>query len=167
MKKLLLAAAVVTTLSGCASIMNGPTQSVTIQSTPEGAAISVTNKAGEKVHTGSAPLTVVLKRSAGYFKPEVYTIAFTKEGFLPKEVVITGTMSGWFIGNLLFGGLIGMLAVDPVTGSMYSLPNSVGEILEVTPAKTSENSQEFGALSIVSTTMLTPEQMKLARLVSQ
>jgi uncharacterized protein YceK len=165
MKKLLLAAAVVTTLSGCASIINGPTQSVTIKSTPEGAAISVTNKAGEKIHTGTAPLTVVLKRSAGYFKPEVYTIAFAKEGFAPKEVVITGTMSGWFIGNLLFGGLIGMLAVDPVTGSMYTLPDSVGETLVATQDKTSDKSQGVGTLSIVSTTLLTTEQMKLARLV--
>jgi uncharacterized protein YceK len=167
MKNLLLTAAIVVTLSGCASIMNGPTQSVTIKSTPEGAAISVTNKAGEKVHTGTAPLTVALKRSAGYFKPEVYTVAFVKEGFAPKEVVITGTMSGWFIGNLLFGGLIGMLAVDPVTGSMYTLPSSVGETLAETPAKTSENSLGVSALSIVSTTTLTPEQLKLARLVVQ
>ncbi len=167
MKSLFLAGAFVMTLSGCASIINGPTQSVTIKSTPEGAAISVTNKAGEKVHTGTAPLTVALKRAAGYFKPEVYTVAFAKEGFAPKEVVVTGTMSGWFIGNLLFGGLIGMLAVDPVTGSMYTLPDSVAETLVATPAKTSENSLGFSTLNIVSTTTLTPEQLKLARLVVQ
>jgi uncharacterized protein YceK len=167
MKKLLLTGAFVMTLSGCASIINGPTQSVTIKSTPEGAAISVTNKAGEKVHTGTAPLTVVLKRSAGYFKPEVYTVAFVKEGFTPKEVVITGTMSGWFIGNLLFGGIIGMLAVDPVTGSMYTLPDSVGETLVEASAKTSESLHGVSTLRVVSTTGLTPEQLKLARLVVQ
>jgi uncharacterized protein YceK len=167
MKNLLLTAVFVTTLSGCASIINGPTQSVNIRSTPEGAAVSVTNKAGEKVHTGTAPLTVVLKRSAGYFKPEVYTVAFAKDGFAPKQVVITGTMSGWFIGNILFGGIIGMLAVDPVTGSIYVLPDVVGETLEMTPAKTSEKSQGVPSLSIVSTTVLTEEQMKLARIVVQ
>jgi uncharacterized protein YceK len=167
MKRLFIATAAVMALSGCASIINGPTQSVTIKSTPEGAAISITNKAGEKVHTGNAPLTVVLKRAAGYFKPEVYTISFTKDGFASKEVVITGTMSGWYVGNLLFGGLIGMLAVDPVTGSMYTLPDSVGETLVETPAKTSASSESRRALSIVSTSMLTKAQMKLAHLVSQ
>lgn len=167
MKKFLLSIAAVVSLSGCASIINGPTQSITIKSVPEGAAVSVTNKAGEKIHTGASPLTLALKRGAGYFKPEVYKIAFTKDGFAPKEVVITGTMSGWFIGNLLFGGLIGMLAVDPVTGAMYTLPESVSETLVEVPAKTSGTSLEISTLSIVSTTSLTPEQMKTARLVLQ
>jgi hypothetical protein len=167
MKKFLLSAVAVVSLSGCASIINGPTQSIIIKSVPEGAAVSVTNKAGEKVHTGASPLTLALKRGAGYFQPEVYKIAFTKDGFAPKEVVITGTMSGWFIGNLLFGGLIGMLAVDPVTGAMYTLPESVSETLVEFPAKTSSTSQEIGTLSIVSTSSLTPEQMKTARLVLQ
>lgn len=28
-------------------------------------------------------------------------------------------MNGWYFGNLLLGGAIGMLIVDPITGAMY------------------------------------------------
>lgn len=30
-------------------------------------------------------------------------------------------MNGWYIGNLLFGGIIGLLIVDPATGAMWTL----------------------------------------------
>jgi hypothetical protein len=35
------------------------------------------------------------------------------------------TIDGWYFGNILFGGLIGMLIVDPLTGAMYCLPTEV------------------------------------------
>jgi hypothetical protein len=162
MKRSLFALAVAMALSGCASIFNGQTQAVTIQSVPDGATVSVTNRAGEKVHTGTAPVTLTLKRGAGYFKSETYTLAFAKEGFAPKEMTITGSMSGWYIGNILFGGLIGMLAVDPVTGAMYNLPDSVSGTLEAVPATTSRRQDQ---LIIVTTDSLTAEQMQQARLL--
>ena len=162
MKGSLFAVAVALSVSGCASIFNGQTQPVTIQSVPEGATVSVTNRAGEKIHTGATPVTLTLKRGAGYFKSETYTLSFSKEGFSNKELTIAGTMSGWYIGNILFGGLIGMLAVDPVTGAMYIFPDAVNETLEATPTKTSRASE---TLAIVSTDSLTAEQMKQARLL--
>lgn len=30
-------------------------------------------------------------------------------------------LSGWYLGNVVFGGLIGLLIVDPLTGAMYNL----------------------------------------------
>lgn len=162
MKKVIAASFAAFALTGCASIFNGPTQAVTINSVPEGANVSVTNSAGEKVHNGATPLTLTLKRGAGYFKSERYTIAYSKAGFAPKEVTITGSMSGWYIGNILFGGLIGMLAVDPVTGAMYVLPESVSQSLDAEAPKTS---QADSSLKVVSTESLTPAQMKEARLL--
>ena len=162
MQRTLIAASIVLALSGCASIFNGPSQAVTIQSVPEGAAITVTNRSGEKIHAGTAPVTLTLKRGAGYFKSETYTVAFSKDGFAAKELTITGTMSGWYIGNLIFGGVIGMLAIDPVTGAMYSFPESVSGTLDAAPAKTSQRSDQ---LTVVSTASLSLEQMKHARLV--
>ncbi|QYM78788.1 hypothetical protein K0B96_16015 [Horticoccus luteus] len=35
--------------------------------------------------------------------------------------LIRPEMSGWYWGNILFGGLIGMIVVDPITGSMWNL----------------------------------------------
>ena len=34
-------------------------------------------------------------------------------------------MDGWYIGHILFGGLIGFLIIDPATGSMWKLNESV------------------------------------------
>lgn len=163
MKRVFAAAALVACLSGCSHIMNGSTQAVTFKSEPDGAALTITNRAGEKIHTGTTPATVTLARGAGYFQAETYTISLVKDGYAPKELKITGTMSGWYIGNLLFGGLIGMLAVDPVTGAMYIFPESINGKLEAAPAKTSLATPD--ALTIVSTDSLTPEQMKHARLL--
>jgi hypothetical protein len=163
MKYSIVSMASVVILSGCASIFNGQTQAVTINSNPEGAEFSVANRAGQKIHAGTTPVTLTLNRGAGYFKPEVYTIKFEKQGFVSKEVTVTGAMSGWYIGNIIFGGLIGMLAVDPVTGAMYALPASVNHAFEANAEKTSQSTE---SLKLVSTTSLTPEQMKLARLVT-
>jgi len=160
MRNTFTAAAALLALSGCATIFNGQTQAVTIKSEPEGATLAVTNAAGEKVHSGTTPATVTLKRGAGYFKSESYTVLLSKPGFADKELTITGTMSGWYIGNILFGGLIGILAVDPATGAMYSFPDSVSGTLDA--QKTSRANDQ---LTIVSTESLTAQQMKQARLL--
>lgn len=160
MKQILAAAAAAVAVSGCASIFNGQVQTVTIQSVPEAATISVTNRAGEKVHTGTTPATLSLKRGHGYFKSETYTITFSKPGYATKEVVVTGTVSGWYIGNLLFGGLIGMLAVDPVTGGMYIFPTTVSGELAAASAPTASAPQ---TLKIVSLDSLSAEQRQAAR----
>ncbi len=35
---------------------------------------------------------------------------------------LEATLDGWYIGNIIFGGLIGFLIVDPLTGAMWKLP---------------------------------------------
>jgi hypothetical protein len=30
-------------------------------------------------------------------------------------------MDGWYLGNIVFGGLVGLLVVDPLTGAMWKL----------------------------------------------
>ncbi len=163
MKRFFAAGAVVLALSGCASIFNGTTQAITVSSVPDGATALVVNRAGVTVHNGVTPLTLQVKRGAGYFKSEVYTITFAKEGFASTEVKLESTVSGWYIGNLLFGGLIGMIGVDPATGAMYVFPETVSSALEAKTAKTSSSSSRGDSLTIVSTAALTPEQLKLAR----
>ena len=163
MKKVIATSIAAFALTGCASIFNGSTQAVTIDSVPDGADVSVTNRAGEKIHAGVTPVTLTLKRGAGYFKSESYTIKYAKAGFAPKEMTISGSVSGWYIGNILFGGLIGMLAVDPVTGAMYVLPESVSPSLDADAPKTGTAE---GSLKVVSTDSLTPAQMKEARLIA-
>lgn len=119
---------------GCASILGGGgREPVLINSIPSGTHVEIVDGKGTVVHNGVTPMTVTLKRGAGYFKPGVYTVRTTGTAstFRPvgvanagrRQAQFKGRLNGWYFGNLLFGGLIGMLAVDPATGAMWDLPN--------------------------------------------
>lgn len=139
--------------SGCASIVSESSYPVAIQSTPDFANFTITNKGGVTVHTGVTPTIVTLKAGAGYFKSESYNIKVSKEGYADKTFVLNSTMDGWYWGNILIGGLIGMLIVDPITGAMYKLPADVAINLDSTT--TASNNQ---ILTIASYDSLTEEQ---------
>ena len=125
--------AVSVSFGGCATIVARSSQKITVSSIPDGAAVTITNAAGAAVHSGTAPLTVQLKKGRGYFKAEHYLVSVTKEGFQPGQFKIDGAINGWYFGNIIFGGLIGMLAVDPNTGAMYTLaPKKLDAILTPT-----------------------------------
>ncbi|WP_085714913.1 hypothetical protein [Pseudomonas sp. B28(2017)] len=100
-----------------------------VSSTPSGTNFTINNKAGVVVHNGSTPNTVTQPSGRGYFKGEAYTITFKKEGYADASTTLDTSMSGWYWGNILIGGLIGMLVVDPMTGAMYKLPeNAAGNL---------------------------------------
>ena len=42
------------------------------------------------------------------------------EGYQPYEATFSRKLSGWVLGNLIFGGVIG-LAVDAISGGIYCL----------------------------------------------
>jgi hypothetical protein len=139
--------------SGCASIVSDSSYPVAIQSTPDFANFTITNKSGVTVHTGVTPTIVTLKAGAGYFKSESYSIKVSKEGYADKTFVLSSTMDGWYWGNILIGGLIGMLIVDPITGAMYKLPADVAINLDT--ATTASNNQ---IMTIASYDSLNEEQ---------
>jgi hypothetical protein len=66
------------------------------------------------VESGVTPLVADLKRKG----PHV--IAVRAHGYEPYEIALTRSVSGWVWGNLVFGGLIG-LVVDASTGGLYKL----------------------------------------------
>lgn len=110
-------------LTGCASIVGDNEQSVTISSTPSDAAIVITDETAKRVFVGTTPTTVTLKKSDGsYFGGKTYHVEINKPGFAPRALDLTTSANGWYIGgNILFGGIIGWLAIDPFNGGMYSL----------------------------------------------
>lgn len=135
-------------MTGCASIISGSTQTLSFTSVPENANISITNRAGVKVHTGQTPATVTLKKGAGYFKPESYQVTFSKEGYQTKTMTVKGTISGWYFGNILFGGVIGLLAVDPATGAMYSFSSKdVNAILDAQQLKPADDQKTLAVIT--------------------
>lgn len=115
-------------LISCATIMRDNTQSVPIKANVEKVDIKISNKSGEVIFEGQTPTTLTLKTSAqsGYFNPEKYTIIASKDGFKTQTSIIDWHVSGWYyVGNFVFGGLIGYLIIDPITGDMYYLDEEV------------------------------------------
>jgi len=115
---------------GCASIVSKSDYPVTFSSVPEGATITITDiKSGKQIYKGKTPSIITLKAKAGFFSPARYAVTFEKPGYEPQTITINATLDGWYIGNILFGGLIGLLIVDPATGAMWKLPPTVSATL--------------------------------------
>ena len=108
-------------MSGCATIVSKSRWPVAISSSPVGATITVTNRRGSEVYAGTTPAAVVLKSGSSFFKREIYKIDFKMPGYSPKTTTLEADLNGWYFGNLIFGGALGMLIVDPATGSMYRI----------------------------------------------
>lgn len=110
--------------SSCASIISDNAYPVAINSAPDAAAFTIADGHGEVIHTGITPATVMLRSGGGYFSAAYYEINFNKEGFAERTSVLRSSMDGWYFGNIAFGGPIGMLLVDPLSGAMWRLPLS-------------------------------------------
>jgi hypothetical protein len=150
MKKLLLVNSLLALAllvgSGCASIVNGTKKKVQITSNPPGAALTVFDDDGVAVATTNTPVILRLKRSDGFFSKSDYRLHFEAPGYYPSDVPLNGKLSGWYAGNIVLGGLIGLIIIDPATGGMWTLNKEVNRNLIATSAN------------------LTPEQLKVAEL---
>jgi len=113
------------TLTGCASILSKSTYPVTFDSNPTGATIVIRDKSGNIMFQGTAPTTLTLNASAGFFSPARYDVEATLPGCNPGRASLSAGLDGWYIGNILFGGLVGILIVDPATGAMWQLDSRV------------------------------------------
>jgi hypothetical protein len=116
--------------SGCATIVHGGPRSIPIASNPPGATVSIYDRDGKEVSKQTTPFTASLRTKYKYFAGQNYKLVFEMAGYRKQEVELRSTMSGWFWGNLAFGGVIGMFIVDPNTGAMYNLaPNKIEQTL--------------------------------------
>ena len=136
MKRGLLACGVVALMAfvggtGCATIIKGSRQSVSIFATPAGAQVTIYDDSGSVIVSQQAPCTVKLHRGSGFFSAGEYRVQVEKPGYAPAIVTISGSVGGWYVvGNFFIGGLIGWLIVDPLTGAMWNLsPKSVNAVL--------------------------------------
>jgi hypothetical protein len=55
-------------------------------------------------------------------------------------------VEGWYWGNILFGGLIGMIIVDPATGAMYKLDTEAVDVSLVKLEKNAENQVNINSI---------------------
>lgn len=135
-------------LTGCASIVSDSKSPVSIMSSPAGSKFEVRNESGQIVHSGITPGSVTLAAGDGYFDGETYTITFSKDGMDEQVVTLETSINGWYWGNLLIGGIVGMLIVDPATGAMYKLPESVSGTLHESTAASGSKSRDLTLITI-------------------
>ena len=120
MKIILLSALSLCAFTSCASIVSKSDYLVIVKSDGAPVAFKVKKQSGEILHKGMTPATVILSASEGYFRPAAYSVT-TAKGAQP----LNASMDPWYAGNVLVGGLIGIVVVDPLTGSMWKLPKEV------------------------------------------
>jgi len=129
-------------LTGCASIVGQSVFPLTVNSNPSGANITITDEYGKVMFNGTTPTTISLTAGESYMHAKAYTIKYSKPGFADQISVVKADIDGWFFGNILFGGLIGMLIIDPITGKMWKLPpQTFGNLSPTSDEKTSMNNK--------------------------
>lgn len=102
-----LAIALLTT--SCATIVSGSKQNVRFSSNPSTATIFI-----DEVEVGKTPFEIKLARKSEH------SVMIKLAGYQTYETKLTKKFNAWYIGNILFGGLIGII-IDPITGAMYNL----------------------------------------------
>lgn len=107
--------------AGCATIIHGTKQDISVNSSPHGAKVLING-----VPVATTPARVKLPRSE-----RSVNILIEKEGYKSQGIVISRGLSGWFWGNFLFlsGFWIGMI-IDAVDGAMFKLePSEINVVL--------------------------------------
>lgn len=110
MSKLLITTSFCLLLSGCATLVHGPTQIVPVTTKPPGATILVDGKDSQYV----SPCDLILERKTGHI------LKISKEGYQDAIVDIEAVISKIALGNVIVGGIPG-LAVDAATGAINHL----------------------------------------------
>ena len=108
-------------LNGCASIMCGPEKTVSVRSTPP-SEFKIKDSNGQVIVEDTAPTNVTLRRGSGWFQAGNYTVEFEKAGYKNTTAPINQGVEAWYgLGNIVFGGFIGWVIVDPATGAMWDI----------------------------------------------
>jgi hypothetical protein len=110
------------TLSACASIVDGSSQSLSVKTLSDigdvaGAQCTLKNNKGEWYVT--TPGTVTVHRSY-----DDLNVGCSKQGYVMNVNSVASSTKGMAFGNILFGGLIGA-GVDMSTGAAYDYPNPI------------------------------------------
>jgi hypothetical protein len=107
-------------LTSCASIVSRSRFHVPIDSVPQGAVVAY-----DGANVGVTPCTVVMQRKCSM-------VTLTRDGYHDQIVEVGRGMNGWILGNLIFGGGIGVVvdAASGATGTISEAPCWV----ELTPS---------------------------------
>jgi hypothetical protein len=121
LRRLLLLLLVIlgTLLGGCATVVSGTTQTIGVNTDPEGADCQFTRKGVLVGRVNPTPGTMQVGKDH-----ESVSVLCHKEGFDDTAGVIGSEFQAMTLGNILLGGVIGVV-VDAASGAMMKYPESV------------------------------------------
>ncbi|MBX9585699.1 MAG: hypothetical protein K2X50_00430 [Gammaproteobacteria bacterium] len=126
--KTILPVAVIT-LSGCATVFTGTTQSIQVQAVDSGthnlisgARCTVIDGQGAEFVVGTNPGSVILTKGKG-----ALNVRCVRPGYVQKQVGVGQSFNAWTIVNVLFWP--GVL-VDAVTGAIQQYPSHITVLME-------------------------------------
>ena len=145
--------------SNCATIVSSNKYSLHIRTDPKRANVVITDKKGRKYFEGRTPTTVKLKSGAGFFSRAEYSVKISSPGYSDSVIPVEFKLNGWYFGNVLLGGFIGMLIIDPATGAMWKIADP---IIDETLIKADGSASTSPSLNIIDINSLSKEaQSKL------
>ena len=133
-------------LSGCATIINGPTQAIPVASDPAFADVVVDGQS-----MGQTPTDITLTRKRNHL------VILSKEGYRQKSIAVTRAIGYAVWGNAIAGGLIGW-GIDATSGSQNNLsPDIISVKLEpqsrVKQADITDENQQRNVVRSMQTTL--------------
>ena len=109
--------------SGCATIVKGSSQTLTVDTKPPGATC-VLDRKGEKIGAvNPTPGSLSVEKSS-----EAIAVSCNKDGFQESGATLTANFQPMTLGNILIGGVIGII-VDAASGAVAEYPPTVTLIL--------------------------------------
>jgi hypothetical protein len=114
-------------LSGCATVIKGETQTVTVASPPAVGARCALFTADQYYGDLLTPGAITIPRSR-----QDITVACTRRGFKDASATVSSDFNFVTLGNAVIGGLIGV-TVDATTGANDSYPHEIEIPMEPAP----------------------------------
>ncbi|WP_428390726.1 hypothetical protein [Lichenicoccus sp.] len=106
-------------LPGCATIVNGSNQNLTVSTNPAGAQCTVSRAGRVLGMVNPTPGSVRIDKSKNDL-----SVTCKKDGFRVATISQTPSFGGMTFGNILAGGAVGFI-VDAASGANYTYPSEV------------------------------------------
>jgi hypothetical protein len=116
---LLMAAASLAVLPGCATLTEGSAQTIRIDTDPPDARCELTRNGQLVTRIPATPATVSVYKEAGDLQ-----LTCRKPGYLDATLDTASDFQDMVLGNILFGGLIGV-AIDMGSGATSRYPEAI------------------------------------------
>jgi hypothetical protein len=106
-------------LNGCATIVNGTSQRISVETTPiPGASCSLSNDKGKWIIPYTPSYLIIHRSSQNLF------VQCSKQGFSQAALEVNPNLNPLVLGNIFLAGLIG-IGVDLFDGAAYDYPKDI------------------------------------------